>query len=127
MAFLTEMNVAARFPGRDKVAGFMAGGLITGIFLLATVLPASARPDVRKMTCSQAQSLVKSSGAIVLTFTQYTYDRVVKNNHYCDYGSRRLEDVIKKTLDDDKCLIGSICVIPLDRDRKDKDEFIIIN
>ena len=86
--------------------------LIIGYIMLATSVPANARPDVRKMTCSQAQSLVKSEGEIVLTFTNNTYDRVVKNELFCDVGSQWLEDLVAKTRDNNQCVVGSICVTP---------------
>ena len=121
---LLKRMIAALCRNKPKFsAGFLAAAMVTGILMLATSMPANARPDVRKMTCSQAQSLVKSSGAIVLTFTRYTYDRVVKNDHYCEFPYRELEDVFAKTLDNNQCLIGSICVVP----RDDDDDLFIID
>ena len=111
MSSFIEMNIALRMA-----AGIVMSGLAAGFIMLATSMPANARPDVRKMTCSQAQSLVKSEGAIVLTFTNNTYDRVVKNVLFCDAGYQWLEDMVAKTRDNNQCVVGSICVTPPDHD-----------
>ncbi len=52
---------------------------------LATSALAQGRPDARRMSCGQVQSLVQQRGAVVMTTGQYTYDRFVANRSYCDW------------------------------------------
>ena len=52
----------------------LAGGLL------------AARRDVRTMTCDQGRSLVASSGQVVLTTGDSTYDRIVHNRGFCTPG-----------------------------------------
>lgn len=88
----------------------------SGVFIVAFTMAAAlafsalaARPDVRQMTCAQARALVQASGAIVLTFTNTTYDRVVRNRFYCSSGEYA-KAIFKQTADFPRCNIGNICV-----------------
>ncbi|GGB58323.1 hypothetical protein GCM10011316_32980 [Roseibium aquae] len=89
-------------------------------FLLAAALTAAlavpalaqARPDLRTMTCAQAQALVKQRGQVVMTTGPHTYFRFVSRINYCDsweqlfvkYGSTR---------DNPKCPVAYECKEPL--------------
>lgn len=71
---------------------------------------AFARPDVRTMTCAQAQHMVQSNGAVVFTFTNNTYDRVVKNRRFCDRHEDASETFIVRTRDTNRCHVGKKCI-----------------
>lgn len=71
---------------------------------------AHARPDVRTMTCPQAQHMVQNNGAVVFTFTNNTYDRVVKNRNYCDRNENASKAFIVRTKDTNRCHVGNKCV-----------------
>jgi len=61
------------------------------------------------MSCEQAKQLTRSNGAVVFTFTNSTYDRVVKNAHYCSRLDEKIESVYVKTRDKARCNIGKRC------------------
>ena len=84
----------------------------SAIFTLTIMLasPAIARPDVRNMTCQQAVNLVHQSGAIVLTLSQTTYSRIVRNRTFCEYDETA-KWFYTPTLDVHKCRIGKKCII----------------
>lgn len=79
-------------------------------FVVGGVYQANARPDVRKMSCEQAKTMVRSQGAIVFTFTNNTYDRVVRNVNYCLHHIEETEKIFVKTRDTDRCNIGKRCI-----------------
>jgi hypothetical protein len=97
--------------------GFTRFALAAGM-LAASTLPGFARMDVRQMTCSQAQQLVQSQRAVVLTLTNATYDRIVRHEMFCDPMTVG-ENVFATTRDSERCLIGQRCVIG---DRFDVDD-----
>jgi hypothetical protein len=59
------------------------GTALLGAVLLAGGAAAEGRPDARRMSCDQVQSLIRERGAVVLTTGQYTYDRYVDNRFQC--------------------------------------------
>jgi hypothetical protein len=60
--------------------------LCTAAMLIAASGFANARPDTRKMTCEQAQAMIQSQHAAVLTTGQNTYDRYVwQYGNECDW------------------------------------------
>ncbi|MFC6489081.1 hypothetical protein [Nitratireductor sp. GCM10026969] len=81
------------------------------VAVLAAAAPAEAqgRPDIRSMSCQQAQSLVQENGAVVLTTGRHTYDRYVAGQQFCfpGYVTRRAH---VGTNDSAMCLIGYTCV-----------------
>ncbi len=83
------------------------------VALAASVSFASAgtRPDTRSMTCSQAQSFVQQSGAVVMTTGEFTYDRFVADLAYCDHG-QRLKLNLAPTADAAECTVGFYCQFP---------------
>ncbi|MEO0327640.1 MAG: hypothetical protein AAF217_03485 [Pseudomonadota bacterium] len=88
--------------------------IVTFLCLLVVVLAAlpaysQARPDVRKMTCSQAQSLIKKQGAIVVTTGQYTYERVVSTRRFCQM-TETTRQFFTETKNNQRCNIGRLCV-----------------
>ena len=54
--------------------------------LLVSVALAQERPLVTEMTCSRAEALVASQGAVVLSTGPTTYDRFVRDGSYCMVG-----------------------------------------
>lgn len=76
---------------------------------LVSTAASAARIDIRTLTCAQVRGLVQQQGSIVLTFTNTTYDRVVRNRNFCarDEG---IKPFFKQTLDMPLCQIGFECV-----------------
>ena len=51
--------------------------LVSTVLLLAATAPLAARPSTLGMSCRQAQNLVATQGAVVMTTGQHTYARFV--------------------------------------------------
>ncbi len=85
--------------------------MITASILLAasTLDGNAARIDGRSLTCNQAYNLVRQHGAIVMTLSNTTYDRIVAHENLCSshMAGRR---VVTQTLDNPQCFIGLRCV-----------------
>ena len=79
---------------------------------IALTTAAQARPDLRQMTCQQAQNLVRQHGAVVFTTGQYTYSMFVSNRSYCDYN-QELFVQYGPTRDNRKCPVAYECKEPL--------------
>ncbi len=79
---------------------------MTGPFILEA--QAQARPSTLDMTCSQAQSLVRSRGAIVLSTGSHTYDRFVSSRRFCSSDEEEVP-TWAPTRDTDQCLVGARC------------------
>ena len=73
---------------------------------------ADARPDLRQMTCAQAQSLVRQHGAVVFTTGRHTYSMFVSNRSYCDWN-QVLFPQYGPTRDHPKCPVAYECREPL--------------
>ena len=73
----------------------------------------AARPDLRTMTCQQAQNMVLQRGSVVATTGRYTYRRFVSHFRYCDYWERTASAWVK-TKDNPKCRINYVCEERLD-------------
>jgi len=86
-------------------------------FAAALSVPASAqRPDARNMTCQQVNDMIASSGAVVLTTGQYTYDRYVADGRFCSFPySTRPESISTR---DGECTVLR-CGEPLFRSSHD--------
>ncbi|MEM8664690.1 MAG: hypothetical protein AAGF49_11295 [Pseudomonadota bacterium] len=69
---------------------------------------AEARPDVRQMTCAQANALVAERGVVVMTTGRYTYRRFVSDVAYCEFDQRRRAYVVKSR-DNPRCQVRGIC------------------
>ena len=82
---------------------------VVAVSVLAAASVAEARVDARKLTCQQAQALVQQQGAVVMSFTNTAYDRVVKNRLLCDRGLIT-KPKFTQTLDNPKCHVGGICI-----------------
>ncbi len=73
---------------------------------------AHARPDLRQMSCAQAQNLVLQHGAVVFTTGRYTYSMFVSNRSYCD-RDQFLFVQYGPTRDNPKCPVAYQCKEPL--------------
>lgn len=74
--------------------------------LIATAV--SARPSTLSMTCREAQSLLESKGAVVMTTGVHTYNRFVAIVGYCmtaEWGYA----ATAPTKDDPSCPLGYVC------------------
>ena len=101
MQFVNAINNTHRLA----VATLLAIGMVS-----AATLPASAaRVDVRTLTCQQAVNLVQSRGAVVLTLTNMTYDRIVRDFLQCK-PHEQADNVFAQTRDNPRCLIGKRCM-----------------
>jgi hypothetical protein len=102
-----------------RAAGRMASAtLLMALFaIFASAFPqtAQARPDTRKMTCQQAQDFVRKSGAVVMSTGQYTYERIVTNQSFCDYDEITWL-MVAPTKDAAKCRVGYYCRTRIDDD-----------
>ncbi len=86
-------------------------GIAVTAFALSLALASAAlaaRPDVRAMTCDQGRSLIASSGQVVVTTGDKTYDRIVHNRGFCTPGQDTVQEIVK-ALDDPRCTIGYTC------------------
>ncbi len=90
--------------------------LVSSVLALGFAMPvAEARVNTVNLSCRQAQDIVHSRGAIVMSTGRNTYDRFVADRSYCPFG-----DYVKRayvpTRDRRSCDIGFICTpdSPLD-------------
>jgi hypothetical protein len=81
--------------------------LLIALWIVA-ISPAQARIDARRLTCAQAQALIQREGAIVLTTGQYTYERFVADDRFCE-GDEITRPRRTPTRDNPSCRIGYIC------------------
>ncbi len=88
---------------------FAAALTLAGVSLATA---AEARPDLRRMSCAQAQDLVRQHGAVVFTTGQHTYSMFVSNRSYCE---RREQLFVQygPTRDHPKCPVAYECKEPL--------------
>ncbi|WP_298820276.1 hypothetical protein [uncultured Roseibium sp.] len=91
------------------------GKLLSATLALAGICMATAaeaRPDLRQMTCAQAQNMVVRHGAVVFTTGQHTYSMFVSNRSYCDWN-QELFVQYGPTRDNRKCPVAYQCKEPL--------------
>ena len=82
-------------------------GFVT-VPVMAVSVMAQHRADTTKMSCATARGIVETRGAIVLSTGEYTYDRFVVSQRYCE------RDEITKpawvpTNNDRQCFVGYRC------------------
>lgn len=78
----------------------------TGAFVSEAM--AQRRPSTLGMTCAQAQSLVRSTGAIVLSTGAHTYDRFVASQRFCT-PDEELVPTWARTRNAAQCMVGYRC------------------
>ncbi|MCA1244497.1 hypothetical protein LC092_18790 [Stappia stellulata] len=99
-------------PGRRTA--ILAGTAVLALALLVPSVADAARPDLRRMTCAQAQAMVAQRGAVVMTTGQYTYQRFVAGPRWCDHWEV-VRPEVASTRDTQSCVVGYICEVPLFR------------
>lgn len=75
---------------------------------LLSVVSAEARPMSSRMACADVQRLVARSGAVVMSFTPTTYDRVVRDQRWC-LRSEALVPLTVPARDTPDCFAGYTC------------------
>lgn len=103
-----KINLKASGSAKARILMIIATAV--GAFSASQV--SAARLDVREYSCSQIQALVQQKGAVVLTFTDNTYDRIVRNRNFCDFGYVT-KNFSTATADTSACTIGKKCVEPI--------------
>lgn len=95
------------------------------LLLLVTANVAEARPSTLTMSCHQAQRMVASRGAVVMTTGPHTYDRFVANPGFCEVAEWA-HSATARTKDRQDCPMGYICntAPPLWYDHDDDGLFI---
>ncbi|MCA1300355.1 hypothetical protein [Stappia indica] len=89
--------------------------LALGLGLLQMSAPAeAARPDLRRMSCAEAQAMVTRNGAVVMTTGRYTYKRFVAGIRWCDRWEA-IRPAVAATRDTPQCVVGFECETPLFR------------
>jgi hypothetical protein len=83
----------------------VAAGVTAGAIADAA---AQGRPSTLGMTCAQAQAIVRSRGAIVLTTGQFTFDRFVANQNFCNFEEETIP-TWAPTRDAPQCMVGYRC------------------
>ncbi len=98
-----------------KSTNFLQKSFAVCAILLAAITVAQARPNTLSMTCSQARSLVRSHGSILLNTGRHTYDRYVASVAFCPSGDYAKSAYVP-THDRKSCRIGYTCTMdnPLD-------------
>lgn len=81
---------------------------IAALAMLAAAGTANARPSTTNMSCSQAQNLVRSKGAVVLSTGRHTYARFVRSGAYCMAAEYPVYKYAP-TRDRKQCLVGYVC------------------
>ncbi|HZH12209.1 MAG TPA: hypothetical protein VEZ24_17805 [Microvirga sp.] len=69
---------------------------------------AQQRLSTQSLTCGQAQQVILSRGAAVLSTGAYTYDRFVRNRSFCEFNES-IELALVPTRDTPQCPIGYRC------------------
>lgn len=78
------------------------------VALLAANPALAQRPSTLGMSCGQAQEIVFSQGAIVLSTGRHTYDRFVAAPGFCSLGEWA-RPAIAPTADAANCPLGYVC------------------
>jgi hypothetical protein len=84
-------------------------GLATCLVLCAaSPCLAQGRPNTTTMSCKAAAGLVAAHGAIVLSTGQWTYDRYVEDQGFCQ-RDEATRPAFVPTADNRQCFIGYTC------------------
>ena len=78
------------------------------IALIATTAAVAARPSTLGMSCQQAQNLVATQGAVVMTTGPHTFQRFVSSAGYCKIAEWA-EPASAPTKDARHCPLGYTC------------------
>ena len=87
----------------------MRGSVLALVLALAPLSAlAQHRPFAPALSCGQAQALVASEGAIVMSTGTYTYSRFVASVAACERGETT-EPAWTNTADNPQCFVGYRC------------------
>ena len=100
----TDHREARREPVRDLRLAILA--LVFLVTLVATA--AAARPSTLSMTCREAQSLVASKHAVVMSTGPHTYNRFAAREFYCMTAEWGYPSTAP-TEDNPSCPVGYVC------------------
>lgn len=97
----------------NQCGGVLGGSLfmlkpVFAIALAAVSTTAFARPSTLAMTCSQAQNMVASQGAVVMSTGAHTYNRFVANPGFCEFNEWA-NWTTAPTKDQRACGVGYTC------------------
>jgi hypothetical protein len=84
--------------------------LALALILLFADAASAQRPNTVTMTCAQAQGLLASRGALVMSTGGHTFDRFVASGRFCEFDER-VEPASAPTLDTPYCPLGYTCEI----------------
>ncbi|WP_417671126.1 hypothetical protein [Roseibium sp.] len=95
----------------QRIATALACGVVLSCAAAALVseADAQARPDTRKMTCAQAQALVKQRGEVVMTTGANTFERFISSARYCYSRTPLTVPSYAPTKDNKQCPVGKRC------------------
>jgi hypothetical protein len=91
---------------------------LSALLLVAATAAGAARPSTLGMTCHQAQRLLASRGAVVMSTGQHTYNRFVVSGGYCEVAEWAIA-ASAPTRDARHCPLGYTCTStpPFEYDR----------
>jgi len=81
---------------------------VCAIALAFVSTAAFARPSTLAMTCAQAQNMVASQGAVVMSTGAHTYDRFVASPGFCEFNEWAYT-ASAPTKDRRNCSLGYTC------------------
>lgn len=90
--------------------------LISSLLVMLSTPPANALvPDTTQLTCNEARGFVGRNGVINMTSGTPKYTRYVasQSGEHC-FGDEVTRNAVVPTLDDTQCLVGYICVDPVE-------------
>lgn len=82
--------------------------ILAALLAALAAVPAAAREDTRKMTCSEARDFVRREGATVIATSTFLYIRFVADQGYCERSQIALP-AYAPTADDPQCAVGYRC------------------
>jgi hypothetical protein len=93
---------------------FATARIAHAIFLsyVALCVPAMARPAAYKMSCRDATDLIARKGAVVLSTSNTTYERFVRDQGFCERGEQITPAWVHSS-DIAICVIGYTCEEPV--------------
>ena len=81
---------------------------LSALLIVAATAAEAARPSTLGMTCHQAQRLLASRGAVVMSTGQHTYNRFVVSGRYCEVAEWAIA-ASAPTKDARHCPLGYTC------------------
>lgn len=82
--------------------------IVLAFFALSTGVQAQQRLSTLNLSCGQAQQVVQSRGAAVLSTGTYTYDRFVRDRTFCE-RNEFIDLAVVPSRDTPQCPIGYRC------------------